>query len=66
MKPKDKVYIDFQDGDVGTIMAYGIIISSAPAIKDIPPRHCVEYKSNEYPHNLTRQWFYETDLKKVE
>lgn len=62
MKPNDKVYIDFQDGDAGTIMAYGIIISSAPAIKDIPPRHCVEFKQE----NLTiRKWFYESDLKKL-
>lgn len=70
MKKGDKVYISWQDieaiGYGDSINTEGVIISSAQAMPGVCARHCVEYKEENYPYNVVRNWFYETDLRKIE
>jgi hypothetical protein len=67
MKRGDKVLISYEDGDIGSINATGIIISSAQSSNDVPARHCVKYEDNKnWPIVSVNNWFLESDLKKID
>ena len=66
MRIKDKVWISFQDIDgIGygdSVNAEGRIISADCN----GGRFCVEYKQENYPFEMVRQWFYKHNLKKID